>query len=123
MQIVVKGKNLDVPDHIKQEAIDKLSRVRKMFDRFIDMEVVLSEESNPRIADSHHCEVILHAKGKYIRAEGTGPDLSTAIDQAEAKLARQVRKFKTKMVDRGRKPAHAPSVNGQVPVGQMADEG
>ncbi|WP_368069448.1 HPF/RaiA family ribosome-associated protein, partial [Nitriliruptor sp.] len=48
MRITVKGKNIDVPSEVRDEAIAKLSRVRRYFDRFIDMEVVFSEEVNPR---------------------------------------------------------------------------
>ena len=102
MQITVKGKNLDVPAHVRDDAIAKLSRVRRLFDGFIDMEVVFSEETNPRITDRVHCEVTLHAKGKYLRASAAGPDATTAIDRAEAKLARQVRKMKTKLVSKPR---------------------
>ena len=109
MQITVKGKNLDVPESVRDDAIAKLSRVRRLFDRFIDMEVVFSEEVNPRITERVHCEVALHAKGKYLRATGSGPDATTAIDRAEAKLTRQVRKMKTKMVSKPRlEAAHAP---------------
>ena len=75
MQITVMGKNLDVPDDVKDEAVAKLSRVRKLFDRFIDMEVVFSEEHNPRIEDKIHCEVVLHAKGTYLRARAAAPDV------------------------------------------------
>ncbi len=107
MRITVKGKNLDVSDDIREEAIAKLSKVRRLFDRFIDMEVVFSEETNPRIADPVHCEVVLHAKGKYLRASASGPDASTAIDRAEAKLTRQVRKLKTKLVSKPRRDAAA----------------
>lgn len=107
MQVTVKGKNLDVPSHVKDEAVAKLSKVRKLFDRFIDMEVVFSEDKNPRITDKIHCEVVLHAKGKYLRAEAAAPDPLSAIDKAEAKLSRQVRKYKTKVVDKQRQLSHA----------------
>jgi len=107
VRITVKGKNLEVPANVRDEAIAKLSRVRKMFDRFIDMEVVFSEEANPRIVDRVHCEVVLHAKGKYLRARGAGPDPLTAIDRAEAKLSRQVQKLKTKLVSKPRLDAAA----------------
>jgi putative sigma-54 modulation protein len=107
VRITVKGKNLDVPDHVRDGAIEKLSRVRRLFDRFIDMEVTFSEEANPRIEDRVHCEVVLHAKGRYLRASAAGPDPLTAIDRAEAKLARQVRKLKTKLVSKPRLEAAA----------------
>ncbi len=105
MQIVVKGKNLEVPAAVKAEAVEKLSKVRRLFDRFIDMEVVFSEDKNPRIKDKIHCEVVLHAKGHYLRAEAAAPDPLTAIDRAQAKLERQVRKLKTKLVSKARHSA------------------
>ncbi|MFA9445100.1 ribosome hibernation-promoting factor, HPF/YfiA family [Egicoccus sp. AB-alg6-2] len=112
MRITVKGKNFDVPEHVRDEAIAKLSRVRRLFDRFIDMEVVFSEESNPRIEDRVHCEVVLHAKGKYLRAAAAAPDPLTAIDRVEAKLTRQVRKLKTRLVNRPRRQAVGPDLVG-----------
>ena len=123
MRITVKGKNVDVPPQIRDEAIAKLSKVRRMFDRFIDMEVVFSEETNPRIEDRVHCEVVLHAKGKYLRAEAVGPDMLTAIDRAEAKLTRQVRKLKTKLVTRPRQAASGHGNAAPAPVAPaLADE-
>ncbi len=112
MRITVNGKNVDVSDEIRDEAIAKLSKVRRLFDRFIEMDVVFSEETNPRISDPVHCEVVLHAKGKYLRASASGPDPITAIDRAEAKLARQVRKLKTQLVSKPRREAAARQ-NGQ----------
>lgn len=102
MRITVQGTNLDVTPRIRDEAIAKLSRVSRLFDRFIDMEVVFSEETNPRIEERVRCEATLHAKGQYLRASATGPDALTAIDRTEAKLARQVRKLKTKLVSKPR---------------------
>lgn len=102
MHITVTGTNLDLSDRVKDEAVAKLSKVQRLFDRFIDMDVAFSEETNPRIVDKVHCEVVLHAKGKYLRASAAAPDALTAIDRAEKKLLRQVRKFKTQLVSRPR---------------------
>ena len=121
MQVTVMGKNCDVPDRVQDEATTKLSRVSRLFDRFIDMEIVFSEETNPRIEDRIRCEVALHAKGKYLRASGAGPDHTTAIDKAEAKLARQVRKLKTKLVSKPRLDAANAVPAGRPPVDGAAD--
>ncbi|MFP4149952.1 MAG: ribosome hibernation-promoting factor, HPF/YfiA family [Nitriliruptoraceae bacterium] len=102
MRITVQGTNLDVTPRIRDEAIAKLSRVSRLFDRFLDMEVVFSEETNPRIEERVRCEATLHAKGRYLHASATGPDPITAIDRAEDKLARQVRKLKTRRVSKPR---------------------
>jgi len=102
MQVTVTGTNLELSEKVKQEAIAKLSKVRTIYDRFIDMDIVFTEDHNPRIEDKIHCEVVLHAKGRYLRAEAAAPDPITAIDRAEAKLARQVRKLKTRVMDHKR---------------------
>lgn len=122
MQVVVKGKNYDVPDHIKDQAVTKLSKVRKLFDRFIDMEVVFTEDKNPRITDRFHCEVVLHAKGKYLRAEAVAADPLTAIDRAEAKLARQVRKFKTQLISKARRTAPSAEEMNEAAMAAAAEE-
>lgn len=107
MQVTVTGTNCDVPERIRDDAIAKLSKVRTIFDRFIDMDIVFTEEASHRAEERIRCEVVLHAKGRYLRATATAPDMLTAIDKAEAKLARQVRKLKTKVVDRRRQTAGA----------------
>ncbi|MEX0868776.1 MAG: ribosome-associated translation inhibitor RaiA [Nitriliruptoraceae bacterium] len=102
MRICVKGTNLDVPADVRDAAVEKLSRVRRLFDHFTDMEIIFSEEANPRIHDSIHCEVVLHAKRTYLAATASGPDALTAIDRVEAKITRQVRKLKTRVVSKPR---------------------
>ncbi len=121
MRITVKGTNLDVTPQIRDEAIAKLSRVSRMFDRFIDMEVVFSEETNPRIEERVRCEATLHAKGQYLRASAMGPDPVTAIARTEAKLARQVRKLKTKLVSKPRREAaQAAPATANAPIDEIA---
>ncbi|HKJ56277.1 MAG TPA: ribosome-associated translation inhibitor RaiA [Nitriliruptoraceae bacterium] len=102
MQISVTSRNLDLPEPTKDEAVRKLSRVEKVYDRFINMEITFSEDSNARGDNTVTCDVDLHAKGHYLRASGTGPDPMTACDQAEGRLTRQVRKLKTKLVEKPR---------------------
>ena len=104
MHVTVKGKNLVVPQRIRDEAVAKLSKVEHIFDRFLDMEIVFSEDRNPRIDERVHCEVVLHGRGRTLRAVATAPDLTSAIDRAQARLLRQVRKVKTRALDRSRPP-------------------
>lgn len=100
MQVNVQSRDVDITDELRDAAIEKLSRVRRLFDRFIDMDVTFTSNEDP--IDKVHCEVVLHAKGKYLRANASAPDPMAAVTAAEAKLARQVRKFKTKLVSRPR---------------------
>jgi putative sigma-54 modulation protein len=121
MHITVKGKNFDVPTHIRDEAVAKLSKVRRLFDRFLDMEVVFSEESNPRIADKYRCEVVLYTKGRSLRAAATAPDPLTAIDRAQSKLQRQTRKLKTRVIQRSRGGAPDPALRARASLADVDD--
>ncbi|MCL2150655.1 MAG: ribosome-associated translation inhibitor RaiA, partial [Coriobacteriia bacterium] len=46
------------------------------------------------------CEITLRTKGHIIRTEASDEDVKAAVDIATAKLERQLRKFKTKVVDK-----------------------
>jgi ribosomal subunit interface protein len=108
MRILVKGKNLAVSDNIRNETIDKLSKIRQIYDRILDIEVVFSEDHNPRIVEKVHCEVTFRVKGKTMRASAAAPDPHTALDRVQAKAICQVRRYKNKMIDSHRQErAHA----------------
>ena len=66
----------------------------------LDVEVMLYREKNPANPRPACCEVTLRTKGHIIRAEEHEDDLHTAIDVAAAKVERQLRKFKTRVIDR-----------------------
>lgn len=102
MHISVSSRNLDLPQSVKDDAVRKLSRVQRVFGRFIAMEITFAEDTSARGDNNVTCDVVLHAKGQYLRASGSGPDPMTAADQAEARLTRQVRKLKTRLVDKPR---------------------
>ena len=63
-------------------------------------EVVLFVEKNPATPRPAVCEVTLRTKGHIIRVEEHEEDMYAAIDVAAAKVVRQLRKYKTKVVDR-----------------------
>ena len=121
MQVHVTGRHFDLSERVKREAIEKMTRVERLWDHFLEMEIVFDEDKNPRIAEPVHCEVTLHAKGQYLHAAATGKDHTEAIDRASAKLERQVRKLKTRIVSRRQR---AEPMRGRIPVSAaaLADE-
>ena len=101
MNITVTGRRMPITDAIRDYALEKIGASCKVMDIDpLDAEVVLHVEknrSNPRAAC---CEVTLFAKNHIIRVEEQEEDMYAAIDVAAAKVERQLRKFKTKVVDR-----------------------
>lgn len=120
MDIIVKSKNCDVPAKVKDEAMERVARATRFYDRLLGVEMVFSEEQNPRIAEPAVVELTARTKGHHIRAEGAAGDHRGATDVAMARFERQLRRYKTRLVDRnrGRGRASAPSVpvaNGPLP--------
>ena len=101
MSITVTGRKMPVTDALRQYAEEKIGNSMKVMD--IDplvAEVVLLVEKNPANPRPAVCEVTLRTKGHIIRVEESEEDMYAAIDVAAAKVVRQLRKYKTKVVDR-----------------------
>jgi putative sigma-54 modulation protein len=108
MEITVKGRRMEVTPAIRSYAEEKIGRVAKIVDSMLmSAEIELSIERNRSIENSQVAEVTVYTKGPVIRAKEAAPDMYAAIDIVSEKLESQVRKFKTKMVDR-HKAAPAP---------------
>ena len=101
MSITVTGRKMPVTDALRQYAEEKIGNSMKVMD--IDplvAEVVLLVEKNPANPRPAVCEVTLRTKGHIIRVEESEEDMYAAIDGAAAKVVRQLRKYKTKVIDR-----------------------
>jgi len=100
MQIIVKGKNIEVTGALREYALEKVSRVEKYLDRILKTEIEMSVERNPKIQDNQVVEVTIFSSGPIIRAKESAGDMYQAIDLVSSKLERQARKMKKKMIDR-----------------------
>ena len=107
MDIVVKGRNVEVPDHYRQHVADKLQKVERYDHKLIRVDVELFHERNPRQSD--HCqrvEITCYSRGPVIRGEACAADFYSALDVAISKLdSRLSRAADRRRVHRGR---HAP---------------
>jgi len=108
VEIVVKGRNVEVPDHFRTHVADKLSRSERYDSKIIRVDVELSHETNRR--QSKHCQrvqITLGSKGPAVRAEATAETFYTALDTAVHKLESQLRKAADRRHDRDHTPAAA----------------
>src|ERR1041384_7522789 len=107
VDIVVKGRNVEVPDHYRQHVGDKLQKVERYDQKLIRVDVELFHERNPRQSD--HCqrvEITCASRGPVIRAEACAADFYSALDTALSKLESRLRRAADRRrVHRGR---HAP---------------
>ncbi len=101
MAITVTGRKTSVTPALKDYVDEKVGRALEVFDRAaLAAEVVLRAEKNPANPKNAICEVTVRAKGAVIRVAEAETDMYAAIDVAADKVTRQLRKYKTKVVDR-----------------------
>ncbi len=107
MDIVVKGRNVEVPDHYRQHVADKLRKVERYDQKIISVDVELFHEKNPRQSDScQRVEITCFSRGPVVRAEAVSGDFYSALDLAITKLDSRLRRAADRRrIHRGR---HAP---------------
>ena len=113
MQLHVKGKNLEVNDSIRSYVERKLRKLDRRVHELTRVEIELTVEHNPRIADSQVAEATVHLKGRTLRARETARDMKAAIDELADKLVRQVKDLHDKRVD-GRRHIDEPELDDPV---------
>jgi ribosomal subunit interface protein len=94
VEIVVTGRNVEVPDHFRGHVEEKLSRLERYDHKIVGMEVELFHEPNPR--QQKTCQRIeitgRGGCGAVARAEAAAGDFYAALDLAVTRLAARLRR-------------------------------
>ena len=116
MEITITGRRITVTPAMREYAEEKIGTVSKAMNiEPLNVEVVLSAGRNRSNPNPCTCEVTLQTKGHIVRVEENDSDMYAAIDVAAAKVTRQMRKYKTRVLGR-REAGRVPE-----PVAQEAD--
>ncbi|TCO65699.1 ribosome hibernation-promoting factor, HPF/YfiA family [Actinocrispum wychmicini] len=94
MDIVVKGRNVEVPDHYRVHVTDKLARLERYDKKVIRFDVELFHEPNRRQAKScQRVEITAKSRGPVVRSEACAGDFYAALDSAVNKLENRLRRL------------------------------
>jgi ribosomal subunit interface protein len=94
MEIVVRGRNVVVPDHYRQHVAEKLAKVERYDHKIIRTDVELQHERNPRQNGScQHIEITCRTRGPVVRSEACAEDFYKALDLAAERLERRFRQI------------------------------
>jgi putative sigma-54 modulation protein len=96
VRTIVRGKNLEVPDRVRQYAERKFARLERLLDDRTDAIVELSNESHRSAADAHIADVTLVIDGKTLKSHATGASYQAALDVVVDKVERQAIDYKEK---------------------------
>jgi ribosomal subunit interface protein len=94
-EIVVKGRNVEIPDHFRLYVSEKLSRLER-FDRTIYLfDVELDHERNRRQRKNcQHVEITARGRGPVVRGEACADSFYAALESAVCKLESRLRRSK-----------------------------
>jgi ribosomal subunit interface protein len=93
VEIVVTGRNVEVPDHFRVHVAEKLARLERYDHKILGMEVELFHEPNRRqLKSCQRLEITGRGCGPAARAEASAQDFYAALDAAVAKLESRLRR-------------------------------
>jgi ribosomal subunit interface protein len=92
-EIVVHGRHIEVSRRFREHVHNKLERIDKFGIPLRRVDVEVSKESNPRLADrAFEVELTTRANGSVIRAEAAASDKYAALDIAYGRLEQRLRR-------------------------------
>jgi ribosomal subunit interface protein len=92
MEIVVRGRNVVIPEHYRQHVAEKLVKLERYDHKIIRTDVELQHEKNPRQNGScQHVEITCRTRGPVVRSEACADDFYKALDLAADRLERRFR--------------------------------
>ena len=94
MKFTIIGRNIDITEGLKSAVQEKLGKLERYFTPETEIHVTLSVEK-----DRQKIEVTIPVKGNIIRSEQVSSDMYVSIDLVEEVIERQLRKYKTKIVN------------------------
>lgn len=105
MQLILKGKNVEVTDWLREYVEKKLGKLDRYLPTIDEVRVELSVQSTRSFKDRQVAQVTVRSNGAILRAEERSDDMFASIDAVLDKIYRQIARFKGKRIDRYREQA------------------
>lgn len=94
-EIVVKGRNVEIPDHFRVYVAQKLARLERFDPSIFRFDVELQHERNRRqLKVCQRVEITSRGKGPVARAEASADSFYAAFESATSKLESRLRRIK-----------------------------
>jgi putative sigma-54 modulation protein len=94
MRIEIRGRNVEMTDDLREMVRKRFERLGRQVSPLATLDVVLSEERNPSIAESQIAEATFHLKGVTLRAREASPEMTHTVHELAEDLRRQVKKHR-----------------------------
>ena len=94
MRIEIRGRNVEMTDDLREMVRKRFQRLGRQVSQLATLEVVLSEERNPAIADSQIAEATFYLKGVTLHARECSPEMTHSVHHLAEDVRRQVKKHR-----------------------------
>ncbi|HEV7770929.1 MAG TPA: ribosome-associated translation inhibitor RaiA [Solirubrobacterales bacterium] len=94
MRIEIRGRNVKLTDELEELVRKRFQRLGRQVSGLATLEVVLSEERNPSIADSQVAEATFYLKGVTLHAHEASPEMAHTVHELAEDVRRQVKKHR-----------------------------
>lgn len=105
LPIIITGRHVEITDAIREYATKKIESLHLDYPRIIEAKVILDIEHHRQIAKI----ILFCADHIVIEVKSTTEDIYASIDESTSKIARRMRKFKTRLLK-----SHRPRKNGSI---------
>jgi putative sigma-54 modulation protein len=102
MELIVKGKNVEVTDRLRTYVERKIGKLDRYLPSISEAWVELTTEDAKAAQDRQVCQITVRSNGTILRAEERSDDMFTAIDTVLDKMYRQIARYKGKRKNRWR---------------------
>lgn len=121
MDIRISGHQVETGAALQEHASDRLGGiVEKYFDRAISSHVTFGKAP----AGAFSCDIVTHVmQGLILKAQANAHDAHHALDEAAAKIEKQLRRYKRRLKDRHERSLHARAEEEAAYTIFAADEG
>jgi putative sigma-54 modulation protein len=98
MEVHFTGRHYEIAPELREYVARKLEKLENIEDRIGEARVILTAESYRQIA-----EIKLAVRGRELVGTGESADMYASVDQVAEKLIEQLKRFKGRRIERGRR--------------------
>ncbi|MBI2908393.1 MAG: ribosome-associated translation inhibitor RaiA [Chloroflexi bacterium] len=105
MELIIKGKNVDISEAVRSYVNRKIGRLSRHIPNLTEGKIELTYEDAKAQEQRYRVQATLICDGTLLRGETKAGDFNTAIDAVADVLYRQIERYKGKLYRSGKKGA------------------
>ena len=122
MELVIKGKNLEVSEAVRKYVQGKIGKLSRHIPNISEGKVELTYEDAKAQGQRYGVQATLNCGGTLLRGEERAADFYTAVDAVADVLDRQIERYKGRVYRSGRKALSSKAASSEAEVATAEEE-